>query len=165
VTHVPRGHATATHAIPPVQQPLPAHPTALSHRSLSWIDPTVTNPTGADPVLGPDGEAWLPSDSFHTYDGPTVFGTDTDWTNETPASQNQPVDPVTSPPLLNSDAEITQLPLGLLDSPPHPVHEPADTDAVITAIQRLCSTTVSVGQGHGGRPFAPHWGGVGRPTD
>jgi hypothetical protein len=32
-------------------------------------------------LLGPDGEPWLPKDPFHTYDyeGPTVFGLDTEW--------------------------------------------------------------------------------------
>jgi hypothetical protein len=154
VTHVPRGHATATHH--PCHSPCATATARTPNRPVAPLF-ELDRPDRYQPHRCGPG-AWLPSDSFHTYDGPTVFGTDTDWTNETPASQNQPVDAVTSPPLLNSDAEITQLPPGLLDSPPHPVHEPADTDAAITAIQRLCSDILTPPPAAvllGGDPLSP----------
>jgi hypothetical protein len=115
--------------------------------SMSWLDPTMTNQGGAGDTVGPDGEPWLQMDPFHSYDGPTVFGPDTTWTTEEPPVHTWPTADAASAntstlPLLDPDAETTQLPPGLLDSPPHPTWQPATTEQAeqtATDIQRLCN--------------------------
>jgi hypothetical protein len=52
----------------------------------------------------------LPKDLFHAYDGPTVFGLDTEWTATKPnlaTATNESSSPA-SP--INHDVEITHLP-------------------------------------------------------
>jgi hypothetical protein len=127
---------------------------ATAHRPT----PHVINWTEAPPSVhrdrfnGPDGELWLPKDPFHSYEGPSVFGTSTTWFAEQPRADDSPANPTavhpTEPqttqttiesPTLSSDVENTCLPTGLLDSPTRPGDDEGDN----TGIQSLCATLLT----------------------
>jgi hypothetical protein len=80
---------------------------------------------------------------FHSYDSPSVFGPNSGWDVEWPTPPNTS----THEEALDVDAEATNLPLGLLDLPPHqdePTEAPSLQTACVspqatTAIQHLCS--------------------------
>jgi hypothetical protein len=66
---------------PTFQTPLLRHDTkqvpATTHLPLitcSWPEPNTTYSHNQQVLTGPDGEPWLPTDPFHIYDGPTMFG-------------------------------------------------------------------------------------------
>jgi hypothetical protein len=79
-------------------------------------------------VLGPDDEPWLPSDPFNGYDGPIVFGPDYGWEAEIINLTSTNTNSKTL--ALDSEAELTHLPPGLLDSPPTEHKVPPPTSAI-----------------------------------
>jgi hypothetical protein len=92
-------------------------------------------------TAGPDGELSLPKDPFHAYTGPTVFGPDT--TQDPIAADSDTSQPRRAASPLDSDAEQTNLPPGLMDSPPHAAPDDPPHSPPATAIDQLCSSIIT----------------------
>jgi hypothetical protein len=73
-----------------------------------------------------DGEFWPPTDPFHGFDDPLVFGPTTKWgTDALPVLPLTLTHAVANSPTLDLDAEDTNLPPRLLDSPPEHAPQPS----------------------------------------
>jgi hypothetical protein len=53
-----------THPAPSTQRTLAYHSDTLTHRALSWTEPTAVIQRDTETLVGPDGEPWLPVDPF-----------------------------------------------------------------------------------------------------
>jgi hypothetical protein len=98
-----------------------SHPNVFPTLILCWSNPLLATHRAPPAMVGLDGELWLPNDPFHGFDGPSVFGPETDWATELPsttvstANSSRPASPI------DSEVNFTHLPPDLLDSPtPHP---------------------------------------------
>jgi hypothetical protein len=126
-----------------VPQPLPT-----DTHTMSWTDPLVAVQAEQEPVTGQVGDLCLPQDPFHRYEGPSAFGPGTEWGTE--ALPLHPVEPDTAAanatiasPMLDSDAEETHLPPGLLDSPPHQSSLPPPSSPHTANLHRLCDSILA----------------------
>jgi hypothetical protein len=74
-----------------------------------------------------DGEFWPSTDLFHGFDDPSVFGPTTKWGTDALLVLRTPTHAAANSPTLDLDAEDTNLPPGLLNSPPELGIEPHQT--------------------------------------
>jgi hypothetical protein len=112
---------------PPLSSnPLPCRPhnnscpNAFPTLVLCWYDPLSATHRAPPATVNPDEELWLPNDPFHGFDGPSVFGPKIDWDTELPSTIITLAISSRSPSPIDSKAEFTHLPPGLLDSPMPP---------------------------------------------
>jgi hypothetical protein len=117
------------------------HPTQLNHTN-SWPEASALVKRDDDTLLGLDGELWFPTDSFHAYEGPTVFRPDVDWHLNRSLHHNSVTVVDATPPQLSPDAEHTLLPPGLMQSPPRQEENLVEYGAQDPAIQALCAAMI-----------------------
>jgi hypothetical protein len=109
----------------------------------TWADTPPFVPCDHEPLLGPDGEIWLPKDPFHSYDSPSTFDPETEWSVAPSNLAPLVVHVASPPPSLSPDAEANLLPHGLLHSPLQ--HEAAiiSVDVHDVGISSLCAAIIN----------------------
>jgi hypothetical protein len=92
-------------------------------------------------VHRPIDEPWLLDEPFHTYVCPLTFVPDVEWPGEVLSASNPDNPSTPSIEELDSNAEAINLPLGLLNSPPHQVGVTEEGSSLSIDLQKFCTTT------------------------